>query len=377
VILTFGVAIPVHRFPAFLCLLASFFAITGCGGSSSSSPAPSSLTTATATLAAGGATTFYVVAPSSTLGAGTLQAYSLSTLSGTATPQSTLSVPANFAPSAVTLDPNNGTIYVGGTYFTGSNFTGCEILAYPAGATGSSAPQRTITFGQFYGCNVEVMRVDSNGNLFAATPLYTNAIYEFSPTANGNATPLRSIASNQYNTNYSITSKNGLVIDGSGNIFLSLYASCGNAICGAVVELGPNVTDIAQPTAQYISASGVYLSGLALDSNSNLYTVQNPYAQTGSAAILKLPITNGSLSRTPTTVMTWSSTSASLLGLLRDNAGNFYATSVDDTAMRNTLSPTPTGIVGFGPNGSGTVTPGLLVASSTLAANLESGYAIK
>jgi beta-propeller repeat-containing protein len=183
----------------------------------------------------------------------TVTVYS-ATASGSAVPLRTLQLTnvGSTSVSDIAADAA-GNIYVTG-YVIGA---GSVIAVYSPTANGPATPMRTITFGET--ANVYGVAVDAAGDVFAnVCPSGCTdtdfVIEEFAPGASGAATPVNTINV----LNVSVTSltrglRGGPVrLDGVGNIFtsLTLISEPGANVANVIYGFGPTTTGSATPTVQ-------------------------------------------------------------------------------------------------------------------------------
>jgi hypothetical protein len=344
-----------------LPVLALAILLAGCGSSNSNSNSGgnSGGTAPSGQLASGGATTGYVIQGGTS--------YSILEFSATATgsvsPTATLLLPSSFEATAVAVD-SSGQTYVGGQlliYVAGqlSPASPIEILVYPAGATGAATPTRTII--QNLCCIPIAMTVDSSGSLYVAG---SGAVAVYPSTANGSATPTALIQGSATGLN----SDNDIAVDSSGNIYVTNYFPQYYIItvfaAGATGNVAP-VRTITLPSSSIVT-------GLAVDSSGDLYTIENqlptngPFS-TGASIVEFAPGASGAA--TPIKTITASALTDGF-GLSRDSAGNLYLVNETATGVFPNVSVVDS-VLGFGPTASGTVTPGINLTST--AWNLAGG----
>ena len=118
---------------------------------------------------------------------------------------------------ALALD-HAGTIYVATLGVGGSP---AQVYAFASGLSGNVVPTRTIASTSTGSGNIFALDTDSAGNLYVVglapgLPI-VSTIYEFSATASGTATPIRTIAG----TYASLAYVRSLHIDAAGNIYIA------------------------------------------------------------------------------------------------------------------------------------------------------------
>ena len=155
-------------------------------------------------------------------------------------------------------------------------------------------------------------------------------------------------------------------MDGTGNIYVTTSVSFVNSSTGAILIFASGATGNVAP-ARVITATPVF-TGIAVDSASNIYTAEdtvifNPImgAFSTTAATLVEFSAGASGAATPTKSVSGSATGLTFAGgLSRDNAGNVY---IVNAFISTTGSATFT-VLGFGPNATGNVGPGINFNSS-------------
>jgi hypothetical protein len=288
-------------------------------------------------LARGGATTIYVV--SEDPGGNPIQEFS-TTATGTVSPTATLLLPSDFQASAVAFD-SSGQIYVSGGSFS------YQILVYPAGSTGSATPTRTIT--ENYGPPTDIA-VSSSGTLYVICNS-PGAIAVYPSTANGFATPTALIQGPATQ----LSNPNTIAVDPSGNIYVPNYTREG------ILVFAAGATGDVDPIRTITTSTGNFW-GLALDASGDLYATkgQGDLNSEVDSIVEFAPGADGAA--TPIKTITSSALTYSR-GLSRDSAGNLYV----QVSTRTGLSPNlffVDSILGFGPNASGSVTPGIDLTST-------------
>jgi hypothetical protein len=303
------------------------------------------VTTTTGQLASGGATSVYVAQGSTT--SDSILQFS-ATASGSVSPSATLLAPTSLQVFAVAVD-SSGQIYVAGQLSQTGPF---EILVYPAGSAGSATPTRTIT-QTFFGAP-SAMIVSSSGLLYVTG--YSSAIAVYSSTASGSAAPMALIqgSATQLGVEYDIA------VDPSGNIYVTNDTAAGTI---SVFAAGANGN--VAPIRTITPASSSTFAGIAFDSSGNLYAVENQTPASGAfpsvASIVEFaPGATGAA--TPTKTIT-ASALTDCGGLTRDSVGNLYLVDATFSGVSPNVSIV-TSVLGFGPNASGAVTPGINLTSS-------------
>ncbi|MDE1163466.1 MAG: hypothetical protein PW792_16195 [Acidobacteriaceae bacterium] len=342
-------------------LLAAPFLIAslvGCGGSSSSVATPNPIPVPTPT----GVSTLYAIVRPTTQTPFQVQTFP-ATSSGAVTASSTLTLPTGLQPEVLALD-SNGALYVAG--MTGAA-NGLQVMVYAAGATGTATPTRTITMTSATYDGIQSMAFDSSNNLWLVRGLNNlYVIQEFSPTADGAATPMKSISGANTLLNSSLyTSVNGITFDSDNNLYVLTndgvvgYAISSNMV-GRLLVFPANSDGNVTPTRSF-TTRGVALSSLVLDSSRDVYIAENP----------------GALSTTPTFISEYGPTTSGVATALKtitfptlrpgamntmhiDNATNrlFAAMQTQNTGGTNYLIDFPTSATGDTTPASVTVTSG-------------------
>jgi hypothetical protein len=256
-------AISSASFRTVLALLGSL-SFSGCGGSSS--------TTTTQMLTP----PVNTAVPSIYVGNGPSTALAYSVLQftrgaqGSATPLSTLALPATFGITCLTTD-SSGQIYVGGSIESGSTYT-WEVLVYAAGASGSATPLRTILGSSTSFLTVSEITVDSSGLLYVLTNQPAPMVAVFSATAGGAATPVRLItgAATQIGGN-----PLGITVDNAGTIYVSNTGVSSNSAQGSVLAFTSTANGNATPSRVISGANTGFgaLYGMDTDGSGNLYVL--------------------------------------------------------------------------------------------------------
>ncbi len=331
--------------------------MSGCGSSGSGGGGG---TAPTGALATGGATIAYSVQGYEETGE-TLVGLEIGG-SGSIASTSTLALPSGLIVGAVATD-SSGQIYVGGTLNPGY-----EILVYAAGATGTgtATPVRTITLDTLNEFSPISMQVDASGNLYVLSA--SGSVAVFGPTASGEATPTQLISTSGLIEVFS------MAIDGTGKIYLSAATETN----GEILVYAAGATGSAAPAQTILSpaftstSNGGTLSifwGLGLDSSGNLYAVMDTEnfdssGDTTSESAEVQEFAEGATGQaTPLKTISGSATGITFgAGLRFDKAGNFYLANESESGSTVTAS-----LLGFGPNASGNVTPGVELTSGALS----------
>ena len=128
------------------------------------------------------------------------------------------------------------------------------IVVFSPGATGSVAPTRTLsgalttlTFGSPAG-----MATDPAGNLYVANNAAAgSSILIFSPTANGNAPPLRDITG----SNTHLGCLGGIALDTEGYLYVVSTPTCGSAATPTVLKFSTTGDGNIAPTAVFTATT--------------------------------------------------------------------------------------------------------------------------
>jgi hypothetical protein len=323
--------------------------LSGCG----SSPSPSGSSGNGGT---GGSpspsTSIFVGQTSTTPGTNSITGQSIlqfaANSNGSVSPESTLNLPTSFLVGRVTTDAS-GQVYVPGLLTPGLTN---EILIYSAGSTGGATPTRTITGGHYNTpsgsfAQVSWLYVDSAGLLYVAD--YSGDLAIFSANASGAATPNRYLSGSLTQLT-SPGGLDGLAVDGSGYLYVSVYSST----TGSILVFAPGATGNVAPVRTITAAGAVPLGsprGLALDAAGDLYAI-NYNSVNGDTIVEFAPGASGAA--IPLKTIAGTSTGfATLNGLCVDNAGNIYV--LNETISGNTV--TSFGMDVFGPSATGNVPP--------------------
>jgi hypothetical protein len=272
------------------------------------------------------------------------------TANGTVSPTATLTGPANVFFTGLAVD-GAGNAYVGAETFGSGGGSGgpplasVEILVYAPGASGTQ-PTRTITSSslQVNQGGINALAVDSSGNLYVsavlAAPNLGSGIAIFSPTASGNAVPIRVIEGSS--TTIVGLGSIPIAVDSADNIYISnadpLAAESVLIFNSSANGNVPPTSTIGGPTTTITS-----IQGLATDSAGNVYV-----STTNGASALPeiLEFSAGSTGDVaPTRTISGSATTMTEGGnLALDSAGNIYVLNAVNLLV-------------FAPNATGNVAP--------------------
>jgi hypothetical protein len=331
-------------------------ALTGCEGIHTGGTLLAGGPAPTGALAAGGAKNIYAVQTNGDESNESILEFSLGG-SGSVTPTSTLLPPPSLVVGSVATD-STGQIYVGGNLNPGY-----VILVYAAGSSGAATPVRTITLGEFYPIS---MTVDASGKLYVAGGVTENTnggVAVFAADAHGAATPLQMI------TNADLLEPLSMTVDTAGQIYLSgLTATNGEILVFAAGATG-SATPIHTISAPASSSTQIVsFWGLAVDSQGSLYAVQDTETMayyggpTSVSSEIQKYLAEEIGNAAPAMTISGSMTGLGFGGGLRlDSAGNLYLANETLSGTTSTYN-----LLGFGPNASGNVAPGLELSSSLL-----------
>jgi hypothetical protein len=339
--------------------------LAGCGssGSGTGSGGGGGTTPVQATLAPGGAASVYVL-QGAPLPVG-YSVLSFSTTTGSVLPTGTLTPSSAMVVHSVVTD-GSGHIYVAG------ELTGNEvILEYAAGSTGSAVPFRTLILDPAATDQMEVssMFVDNFGTIYA-TGLNSTGIHGdvavIQPTQNGQLTPSRFLTSTQ------LTQPIGIGVDATGEIFVTNLPTVGTLLQGSILVFGAGANGSAAPTRVITGPTPTSTTqneyyGITVGATGNIYTVfdTSTYSSSGILASTSAEIqefaAGASGAATPINTISGVNTGLTFGGGLRaDVAGNLYLVNV---AASPSASQAAYSVVGFGPQATGNMSPGLTVTS--------------
>ena len=234
---------------------------------------------------------------------------------GNASPAYTLNVPANFAAEAVATD-SSGQLYVAGEDVN----LAPDVLVYAKGASGSATPVSTLLGGTNF-VDPQSVAVDSSGKIYVLDAGIGGvslgvSISIYSPGATGTATPVRTITDTVDNALEGID----LAVDGSGNVYVSTVNV--NSDASSIVEYASTANGSATPTRTITTTQFFY--GLAVDSSGNIVTDEDDLNTGLNGVIVKFGST-ATGAATPTTTITGSSTGIDFGGGLRlDSTGTIF-----------------------------------------------------
>lgn len=323
-----------------LLAFAAAASLSGCGVANSTSAASTSTS-----IVNGGASMAYALSVS---GQNQLIEFPLGA-GGTVTPNATVTLPASFSASAVAVDPNNGTVYVGGQ----DNISGNEVLVFPAG---SNTASRSITVQNLDFDQPMSMTVDNSGQLYVLSVLnITPTITVFAPNASGAASPVKSIGG----VSTGIYLPTAITTDATGNIFVSDIDPILTPYAGSIIEFSSTATGNAPPVRAITSISSIF-NGVAVDASGNIWAVQetdNNGTFSNAAIVMFAPGLKGQA--TPTRTITGSNTQLGTLGELQmDAKGNVYVANQTASGQDN--------LVGFGPGANGNIAPEVVITPQAL-----------
>jgi sugar lactone lactonase YvrE len=300
-------------------------AVVGCGSSNSSGSGSSgngssgSSNGGSSTTATAAATYVYTVQNPFYGGTGEVFAFTAGA-NGSGAPASVLIAPSGMDISAVATDAS-GQIYVAG-YLPTSVLAVIEV--YAAGATGTATPVRTIDTPSLY--TPTAMAIDSSGSLYTVNP-NDGDLYVYANTASGVATPTRIISGSLTQLDLS----EGVAVDASGNIYVaSAFIGASNAT-GAVYVFSPTANGNAAPIRTITNANGLFL-GEGIDASGNLYLSLDTIAVPYTGAIVEYAAgANGAAMPTRTIIGTATGLTTAG-GVSVDGAGNIYVANQTQTA---------------------------------------------
>lgn len=265
------------------------------------------------------------------------------TSNGTVSPTATLTGPANLPFGGLAVD-GAGNAYVSCEIFADPPSVSAEILVYAPGASGSN-PTRTIISSslQINRGAINALAVDSFGNLYVSGVLaeqnFVSGVAVFSPTASGDAVPIRTIGGSS--TNIIGPGAVPIAVDSVGN----LYISSADLESDSILIFNSSANGNVPPTST-IGGPATTINGiqsLAVDSAGNIY-VSNLPGDDASPEILEFSAgSTGNVA--PTRTIAGPATTISEGGnLALDSAGNIYILNGAN-------------LLKFAPNATGNVAP--------------------
>lgn len=220
---------------------------------------------------------------------------------GNASPVSTLVLPSSLSSIySLTFDAD------GKLYILSQN----SVYVFPAGASGSTAPIRTITDPNIG--EPSQIAADSAGNIYINTSVdYAGGILIYAAGSNGNATGTRTLTSTG--------GLGGVAVDSQGDIYSVISEKFGEGTI-TLVEFAAGASGAATPTKS-ITVSGLSgyngFAGLSLDSAGNIYAIDNKAPSITSQTVPHLLAfsANAQTSSSPSidiTSVVWTSSGASV-----------------------------------------------------------------
>ena len=225
---------------------------------------------------------------------------------------------AGATPSSVVFAP------VGGTYYYVGNSGANTLTAYPLTANGNATPVRTVS-GNLTALNfITSMATDASGNVYAAVA--ASAVVVFAPRPSGNVAPIRTLAG----SNTLITGPSDLTVDAQGDLYIANCGGCsGFSGPEAVLEFAPGATGNVAPIRD-ITGAATQLSGttaVALDGSGNLLVASS----SATSSIFVFPVgTSGNVA--PIGSITGGNTG--LYGpqcVTTDSSGKIYVCNLNNT----------------------------------------------
>jgi len=247
------------------------------------------------------------------------------TANGTVSATSSLVLDPQAFTYSSALDPT-GNIYVA-TIGTASGLGGSTVYVYPAGSTGAASPGRTITnngLGLASFVFVTALATDSAGQLYVLDG-GNCSISVFAATASGNVLPVRQISGPL--TQLTTTPTGGvtavaLAVDQAGYV----YASVEINTTWYVEVYSPTANGNVAPVRTIEVTNGGTasdISALAIDPNGNLYVA---YEHSGSPWTITEFASGANGAATPIKVISSTTTNDSfVLDFQIDSVGNLYA----------------------------------------------------
>jgi len=350
-----------------LSVLSFVTLLAGCGSAPS---AGSTTSSGPIQLVSGGASNTYAIQVTYTgnsnsgyTAVSTMLGFSLSA-DGVTTPISTLTLPTDFDATSIAVDPNSGTIYVGGQTYSGAEEGTYLIYAYAAGASGNATPLRMITTSILQVMGIwTYMTVDQAGQLYLLTGIdLTPLVTVYSPTASGTATPVRQFSAGVY-------APWAIAIDNSQNVYV-LSQDANTPVNGTNIRTGiineyPSTGSGTLAPLRTITDGANYFLGITVDANDNLYLTRmttnsaNPGAGDINPTVVEYAA-GATAAATPTKTISGSLTGFYSLGAIKvDSKGNLYVGNANGSTAGTYY------LLGFAPTATGNAAPVLSLSSST------------
>ncbi|MGA1983958.1 MAG: hypothetical protein ABSG84_16010 [Acidobacteriaceae bacterium] len=222
---------------------------------------------------------------------------------GATTPSNIITLPASLSAEHIAID-DTGNLYV---------VTNADIREYAANATGTATPIRVIPEDSAT-VPIAGLAVDASGNIYVS--VQNQGILIFSSTANGNATPSRTILGDSQPGGGLSTIQNpsALATDSAGNLYVANISGVQNS----VLVFGPTANGNVAPIRTLIADPG----WMAVDPAGNIYLY--PYVVSGSDQGLQIAVFAAGATGIATPVRTVAPFSG-VYGLAVDPVGNIYA----------------------------------------------------
>ena len=256
-----------------------------------------------------------------------------STATGAATPKSTIIAPANTSFGSLATD-SSGNIYV-----AANSPTSLDVREYSAGSTGSATPIRLLPGNSTTMLSApDGIDADATGEIFVSED--TGGVATYSAAANGSVAPVSYIlgAAQTGGGLSTLIEASAIAVDGSQNLYI-MNQGAPNLMPICVFSPGANGNVAPTRTIGGANTTIDSMGGLTTDAGSNLYvsstTVQSDGTTAGS--ILEFaPLSSGNVA--PTRVITGSSTQLGKLGGIKvDSTGNIFVVSTDSTGKNPTV----------------------------------------
>lgn len=236
-------------------------------------------------------------------------------------------------PYGIALD-SQGNIYVanasGGRAVPHEPYDVGSVTVYPAGSDGNIAPMAVISGSQTGLALPLGIAVDSEGNIYVGNLNTANtknstfnvadgSITVYAPGSKGNVAPIATIAG----SNTDLIDIEGIALDSLGNLYT---VGCETVYCFGVnvYPLGSN-GNVAPAAVIFGADTGlVFPIAMTLDSDRNLYVLNNEAGPTGNGSVTIYPA-GSTGDAVPSATITSSFTGATgASGVAVDSAGNIY-----------------------------------------------------